>query len=198
MQKKTKKPRKPKNNTAHTLKNKIAGLSITERIAAALVMIVAIFFIGQQIRIYSERTMYRQAEKQINQFIQEAAKLASSKTKVSNYCSYTSEKFSKGGLGCSVSSSVMLYQPPKATREAMIAEAKLLESGVPWKVEEIADNQQGILRGVYYTVSTMNCSLRYMTGDQSPGNTNAGADLAQSNGLVIEFGCSGPALKEYY
>jgi hypothetical protein len=79
-------------------------------LGALVVAFLVLFFIGyfakQQVAIYNERKTYREAEAQITQLIDAAAKLASSTKETRKYCSYSSAKYSKGSLGCEIRGSV--------------------------------------------------------------------------------------------
>ena len=185
-------------NKRSSFKQKITRLSLAKKIAIPICVIAAVLFVWQQVRIYQERTMYNKAEQQIQDFMSQVVKLAPGEKTSKKYCSYTSEKFSKGSLGCSISSTIRFDLNADKTKEIMIEESKRIEANITWPIEEEVVNEKAMYRGVYYSFSTLSCALRYISDDTRSGGIHEENRLINANNLTIEFGCSGPALKEYY
>lgn len=161
-----------------------------------LVIIVAALFAARQVQVFKERTTYRTAENQITTLVDSASRLAPNSKEMRKYCSYSSEKFSKGTLGCVVMGIVTFVGTPEQ-QNAVISRINSSREQIPW--EFMYDNTKNLLNrneqsGVFvYSYKSLTCSLSY--GNKSIDGTDTNYD---KNILVVSYDCTGPALKEYY
>jgi hypothetical protein len=190
MPKKIIKTKKQKTNKHLSLKQKIAGLSLAKKIVILICVIAAGLFAWYQLQIYQERTMYNRAERQMEEFMYQVAKLGSGEKEKRNYCSYTSEKSGKGNLGCTVFMSYKYHIDINSEESRILLKIDALQRRLEWQL--LGENTEGnkkyiskdYLKSLIYQADTLRCGIRYIH--------------AQERGLVVESSCSGSALKEYY
>lgn len=196
MQKTKPKPKKVKQSPFTRLKQAIKKLSTAERVFVLACIVVGGLFLRHQLQVYVEHNTYKQAEKQIDSFVNEAAKLAPSKTETRRYCDYSSAKFSKGYLSCTVWGKVT-YSTRADEQRTIIKSIEQNKQALPWKF--MYDNTKKLLNtdrqlGVFvYSYRSLTCGVSY--GYESIDGTSSNYD---KNIFVVEYDCSGPALKEYY
>ncbi len=166
-----------------------------------LFTIAVIFFVSNQLAVYKEKSTFNNAEKQINQFLDQASKLVPNNKEIRNYCNYTSEKFSTGSLGCSVSATLE-YLPVNNEKLQRITQTIYNnEKSIGWKY--LGENTQGnkkyisenYLRSKIYQIHSLTCGVHYKYKEDNRGN------IIYIDGnpiLTVEASCSGPALREYY
>ncbi len=171
--------------------------STTQLAIASLVLLAAGFFGFKQAQIYQERSIYRSAEKQITTFVDEAAKLAPSTKEVRKYCSYSSEKFSRGSLGCTVEETLHYDVLSEDRITKTIADLNEKQKSLIW--DFAYDNTKNnistpsIISVKVYKYKELSCGIDY----EYKRKDMYGADYDRSI-LVVSASCSGPALKEYY
>jgi hypothetical protein len=172
-------------------------------IGALVVGFLVVCFVGyfakQQIAIYNERKTYREAEVQITQFTNAAAKLAPSTKEIRKYCSYSSAKYSKGTLGCVVDGSIVYERLSIDSQQKIIDKATQLQENSSWgRPKNIVSGGQSItsrnnIKAYVYEVGSLSCSVDYEYKAE-----DLYGDSFDKSILVVEIGCSGPAAREYY
>ena len=163
-----------------------------------LVLCFVGYFAKQQIAIYNERKTYREAEVQITQFTNAAAKLAPSTKEIRKYCSYSSAKYSKGTLGCEIRGSVE-YGNLSERQLAAISSLRSSTQGTNWRF--MRDNTSSLLekydgkifRVLVYSYKELTCSFTYQ---YKPLDLHF--EKVDTTKPQVIYSCSGPAAREYY
>ncbi|QQS69127.1 hypothetical protein IPP75_04370 [Candidatus Saccharibacteria bacterium] len=161
-----------------------------------LVIIIGALIGVKQVQVYRERTTYKSAEGQIEALIDDVSKFAPTSKEMRKYCTYSSEKFSKGSLGCVVMG-IVTFVGTQEQQNALISKINSSREQIPW--EFMYDNTKNLLNrneqsGVFvYSYKTLTCGLSY--GNKSTDGTDTNYD---KNVLVVSYDCTGSALKEYY
>lgn len=156
------------------------------------------FYVKYQIAVINEEKMYKEAETQIDKFISDAKKLGPSTSSTKKYCSYTSAKFSKGQLGCSVNGEVEFVVESDSQVESL-SQRLLAKDLSPWKFKYdntgnlSDDTEEKRKRVIIYSYQGLNCgtTIQYKPLDPS-GDT---FDLTR---YIASYRCHGSALQEYY
>jgi hypothetical protein len=173
-------------------------------IGALVVGFLVVCFVGyfakQQIAIYNERKTYREAEVQITQFTNAAAKLAPSTKEIRKYCSYSSAKYSRGTLGCAIDSSVKYEDIDDAQVKQIMERANAILSSARWHY--LQDNTwnytnypKAEISSSVYQFKNLSCGVAYR---YEIDNERQIIMVRNKKGLLLEIGCSGPAAREYY
>ena len=110
--------------------------------------------------------MYQNAEKQITQFVDEAAQLAPSTKEVRKYCSYSSEKFSRGSLGCTIKGTIQYSQQDEKKAKETLSLLYSRRRSLDWKFEfdNTKNNQKlypDVIAVLVYKYRSLNCILDY-------------------------------------
>jgi hypothetical protein len=166
-----------------------------------LLIVAAMLLAMKQVAIYREKRMYDKAEKEISQFINRASSLYPNTNEVKNYCSYTSEKFSRGSLGCSIST-ILEYLPADEEKIKWITQAiDSKQKLINW--EYLGENTKGnreyisenYLKSQIYQTGSLTCGIHYKYKEDTEKNRlyHDGKPI-----LIIQASCTGPALREYY
>jgi hypothetical protein len=174
--------------------------STTQLAIVALALLAAGFFGFKQAQIYQERNVYRSAEKQITAFVDEAAKLAPSTKEVRKYCSYSSAKFSKGYLGCSIDGQVSYNTASDDEKNELMKRIDTMQDKIGWKFIEdntwntVSEPTKEIKNNVY-KLDTLTCGIAYrnMAKDRAQIVNQSDAGV-----LILDIHCSGTAQSEYY
>ena len=172
-------------------------------IGALVVGFLVVCFVGyfakQQVAIYNERKTYREAEVQITQFTNAAAKLAPSTKEIRKYCSYSSAKYSRGARSCNVVVDLEYHSLSPVISEKVIENLNTIQGELPWTFQY--DNTKGNKMNIsadyissrVYLSDGLHCSVSYRykanTKDIPEGDTK---------NLLVKAHCSGTALEEYY
>jgi hypothetical protein len=164
-----------------------------------LVIIVAALFAAKQVQTYRERALYQRVERHITAYADEAARLAPSNKKSANFCSYSSAKYERGSLSCTVQVDVMFNKVTEAEVNQILLSAKQLETKLPWKFEydntSQNDDRPYIKTVRVYSYKYLTCGpSAYITSDEE-GKAVYNEGKTQ---LTLTIDCTGPALKEYY
>jgi hypothetical protein len=164
-----------------------------------LVIIVAALFAAKQVQTYRERALYQRVERHITAYADEAARLAPSNKKSANFCSYSSAKYERGSLSCTVQVDVMFNKVTEAEVNQILLSAKQLETKLPWKFEydntSQNDDRLYIKTVRVYSYKYLTCGpSAYITSDEE-GKAVYNEGKTQ---LTLTIDCTGPALKEYY
>jgi hypothetical protein len=163
-----------------------------------LVLCFVGYFAKQQIAIYNERKTYREAEVQITQFTNAAAKLAPSTKEIRKYCSYSSAKYSRGTLGCTIIGSVE-YDSPTPNQLEKISRRAKDKTLSPWKFKydntpNLLKEDRGRILGVLaYGSKGLTCGLAYQ---YKPLDLHF--EKVDTTKPQVIYSCSGPAAREYY
>lgn len=200
MQKSKPKTKKPAERKTAKLLNRLKQLSVVEKLFIVACVVVAGLFMRYQIQVYVEHNTYKQAEKQIQMFIDEAAKLAPSTTETKKYCSHTSEKYGRGALVCDVTGRAVYKGISKDSFASIMSEAPNLSSAPKW-VEEFTESDaevsgsSGIIKKTVYKNDGLTCGIYYRYETLSAVSA---LENPNERSYLIESSCSGSALKEYY
>jgi uncharacterized protein HemX len=187
------KPKPPVTPSKPKLSKKQGWLLATLAIAAAL-------FLSYQIPIYREKRVYREAEKQITQFVDEAAKLAPSTKEIRKYCSYSSEKYGKGSLGCTVGAEVHFEAMADDEINNTINKLNTIRNKLSWVHPQ--DNTWNETNGpkteinsIAYDYASIGCAVAYKYKTDERRKI---VQIADKKIIFVDVSCTGSALKEYY
>jgi len=161
---------------------------------------VAGLFGFKQVQIYQERNVYRSAEKQITTFVDEGAKLAPSTKEVRKYCSYSSAKFSKGYLGCSIDGQVSYNTASGNEKNELMQKIDTMQEKIGWKF--IKDNTWNTvseptkeIKNNVYKLDTLTCGIAYRNMAKDRAQT---VNQLEAEVLILDIHCSGTAQSEHY
>lgn len=161
-----------------------------------LVIIIGALIGVKQVQVHRERTTYRAAERQVETLVENASKFAPSSKEVRKYCSYSSEKYSKGYLSCTVSG-LVTYNLLKVDQNDVVSKIIKQKEGLPWVYQyenmSIVGEENNQIAVYVYSFKSLTCALDY--GYKSIDGTSVRYD---KNKLDVEYRCYGEALKEYY
>ncbi|MBL8031052.1 MAG: hypothetical protein JNK33_01870 [Candidatus Doudnabacteria bacterium] len=193
----TKKPQK----VSEKIRGWLRRRSKAELVLGVVVILVTGYLANHQIDVYREKQMYNAAERDIHNFVDAAAKLMPSTKKMIRYCTYGSEKYSKGGLSCTVEGDIEYLPLDESQIKEVVSSSEQLEPELPW--EFLFDNTEGnqkytssnYLKSVVYKKDRLRCSIHFTLkeDDQHSQVVVNGKSI-----LRLSTGCNGSALKEYY
>ncbi|QQS20188.1 hypothetical protein IPL85_01915 [Candidatus Saccharibacteria bacterium] len=196
------KPAKLPNKTPNTIskiQNWYKSLSKIVKLTLALALIISLLFGVGQALIYKEKTTYKNAEKQIATFVDEAAKLAPSAKRLKNkYCSRISEKFDDGALICVVEEKLIFQGISLDSFKSVMAAVQKHEAIANWTkefTEQSSEGTPGTVAKTIYRFNNLTCGIYYRqpyVEEVSSGQASVTRDY------IIEISCSGPAQREYY
>lgn len=165
-----------------------------------LVIIIGALIGVKQVQVHRERTTYRAAERQVETLVENASKLAPSSNKVRKYCRYSSVKYGKGYLSCTVSGSVT-YEAMSDDRLNEVI--KLIDSthkpkgwlfvrDNTWNYSDLPKTE---IKNTIYKSAQLSCGVRYsfVVNDSQQIVT-----IGEKRLLRVAADCTGAALKEYY
>lgn len=156
------------------------------------------FYVKYQIAVINEEKMYKEAEMQIDIFISDAKKLGPSTSSTQKYCSYSSAKYSKGHLGCSVRGEVEFGVTSDSQAESLSRQLLAMDLS-PWRFRydntgNLLDNdRRRKMRVVVYGYENLICGmvLQYKQLDSS-------GETFDPEKYEVTYDCSSSALQEHY
>ena len=164
-----------------------------------LVIIIAVLFAAKQVQTYRERALYQRVQKHIIAYADEAARIAPSNKKTTNFCSYSSAKYERGSLSCTVQVDVIFNNVTETEVNRILQSAKNLEAKLPWKFEydntSQNENRPYIKTVRVYSYKYLTCGPSAYTSSDEEGNAVYKEGKTQ---FTLTIDCTGPALKEYY
>ncbi|MBP9668104.1 hypothetical protein KBD87_04890 [Candidatus Saccharibacteria bacterium] len=177
------------------------GFAVTHTLLVSGVIIGVVLiaaFVSQQAAISKQKKIYDEAEQQITAFVNEAAKLAPSTKEIKKYCSYSSAKFEKGSLSCTIRGTVT-YQEPSPEQLKVIEQRQGSVIRKPWVYGY--DNSKNllpkyshkVLRVLVYSYQGLECGVTYQ---YKPND--ASFIMVDFTKPEVVYDCSGSAKKEYY
>ncbi|QQS20186.1 hypothetical protein IPL85_01905 [Candidatus Saccharibacteria bacterium] len=198
--KQAKLPNKPGKNISK-IQNWYKSLGKIGKLSLALALVITLLFGVNQALIYKEKTMYKNAEKQIATFVDEAAKLAPSTKETRKYCRYSSAKFSNGSLSCTMSTTIKYLPTSENDTKGIIMGADNAQAVIKWRF--LGDNTQSnkkyisenYIKSRIYETESIRCGVHYRYDEDKDHNR---VSIDGKVVLTIEISCSGPALREYY
>ncbi len=169
-------------------------------IVTGITLALTALLLTWQLPIHKERTMYQNAEKQITQFVDEAAQLAPSTKEVRKYCRYSSEKFSRGSLGCTVDGEVVYGVLNTGKAEEIMKKLDIDQSGLGWLFVEdntwsTSSSPAQEIKNNIYKAHGLNCGVVYRNIRDKDAQLNDGTMVHQ---LSLDIHCSGHARAEYF
>ncbi len=168
-------------------------------IVTGITLALTALLLTWQLPIHKERTMYQNAEKQITQFVDEAAQLAPSTKEVRKYCSYSSEKFSRGSLGCTIRGRLLYKDVSEEEYNRLSASIRQLERQLQWNFSYDNTKQNAdrpYIKSIrVYRYESMTCGPTLSVKSNTDGKAIYEAGRTD---LTLSVSCTGSALKKYY
>lgn len=179
------------------LNDKLKKLGPTGGIVLVFIMLLVGIVGAREVKTFQERSTFKAAEKQISNFVDEAAKLAPSTRKIAKECRYSSAKLGKGPLGCSIYGKVR-YEG-LAEMDKLISVGKTL---IPSKWQYIRDNTfnyaylpKSEIKNSIYEFKGMSCRVSY---SYEVDERQQIITIDGRKNLIVMADCTGSALREYY
>lgn len=146
-------------------------------------------------KVNKERALYAAADKEAKAYIDAIAEKYPGEVKNYRYCDYSSEIYSKGSLGCTVETSLIVTTSSVKDNQ-ILAFSDKKQKNIGWLFAY--DNTKSILETgnstlikiLVYKKGDITCRVRY--GHYSSDG------IIDKNKIEINAGCSGNALAEYY
>ena len=120
--KKSKKKQSPQEKIRNLIRNPATWL-------VAFVLLFATYHYGS---IWIEKRQFEKLDKQAYQYIQSIAKKFPGEITREQYCGYSSAKFSKGSLGCTVTSKIKLNITDRQEISRLVYYAEKKTTGLNW------------------------------------------------------------------
>lgn len=165
----------------------------------ALVLLLGLGVIAKYaVTVLQEKMMYSAAEKEINNFSEEASRLAPSTLDKYSGCSRSSAKFEKGSLGCNVGGNVTYHNVTITEVKKITRSLDALQDHLAWDFDfdnsksNHASYPNAISVKVYkYKQLTCSVSYEYLRKDLY------GQDF-DSTSIKLGVSCTGSARLDYY
>ena len=178
------------------------GFAVTHTLLVSGVIIGVVLiaaFISQQTSTSKQKKIYDEAEQQITAFVNEAAKLAPSAKEIKKYCSYSSAKFSRGTLGCSVRGGVTYNTLSSEISLNLMKKLDNLQEKIVWQYDKDntwngAGQETREIKNSIYKFKNLTCGVVY--SEAKTDRSKPGAP--EETQLILDIDCSGLAMQEYY
>lgn len=193
-------PKKHKRNAAknpkqtHLVKLKawLARRTSGEWIIAVVLLLGLVVVAKYPVSVLQEKLMYSAAEKEIDRFANQASAIAPSKVLNKNSCNYSSAKYNKGTLGCTIRTSVeFVGGQQQLDEESIMTTLDVLQKKLNWKFSyDNTDNNSGLNNDVasykVYKYKKLSCAVAYYI------------DNTIQEKVTVDIHCGGSAMREYF
>lgn len=172
-------------------------------IGLAAIGVFTIYQIKHAQKVSKERALYAAADKEAQDYINAIAAKYPGKVEHNTSCSYSSAKYSKGSLGCSVYVTLDIVLDEAKKEEQIVKLSEATGSNLSWAKTYSTSGESTLsvneIKTDLYKLSDKKCLQTLSYKDVGFGASSEQLVLENGNKILeVRAGCSGSALAEYY